>query len=748
MDAASPRGQTSMDTEMPVLETKLHPTTPRQEWLSRPHLVHRLGEAARSPITLVAASAGYGKSTLLTQWFSGCAPGTVAWLDLDPADTDPVRLWLHLATALERVGCRIDDDLATFIASSATTITSRVVPRVIDALAALDHPVTIVLDNCHDLRSSDGNAQLDQLIHGLPDHVKVILASRADPDLRLGRLRVEGRLAEIRTTDLAFTSEEIQQLLQTREVSLSAPALAELELRTEGWPAAVYLAVLTLAGEPDPEGFVRRLSGSDRFIADYLGEEVLGRQDAELRGFILSISVFDRFNTSLADAVTRTQSAPRLLRRLERTNLFLSSLHGGTWYRFHHLFRTFARSALAVEAPESVADLHRRGASWFAQHDQIEEAVRHTLTAGDHGEAASLIQRHWLRFLDAGRLATVRGWMAQLRGTPADQSPAATVMGAWIAALTGQQAELARRLSALESITERTPMADGINSPQAALVLIRGLFGYEGPDQMLADIHLALDLVGADDTPWRAVAWAALGHAGYLTGDAALARTYLRAAASTPAAPAMVRLLSLSVQAFCEAEQGNTARCARLADESMRLATERGLDGSPQATWAFTATGVALAADGRLAESMSVLRQGLAVRRETPGLSPWPTIHHLLAMAGVAARTGDREFAERLLAEIDELTPWPDESMAATRSRIAATRRLLKTPDPTRPVAGDPLTPREREILDRLHGSQSLREIANDLYVSHNTVKTITLSVYRKLGVHSRAEALAVSGRD
>ena len=197
---------------------------------------------------------------------------------------------------------------------------------------------------------------------------------------------------------------EVQLLLDTQDVALSETALQELHRLTEGWPAAVYLAALYLKGRESPDDFVARLSGSNRYIADYLSEEVLNRQDPEVREFILSMSVFDRFDTALADFVTQTRSSARLLRHLERTNLLLIPLHGRGWFRFHHLFGAFAQSALEVEHPERVTELHRRGAQWFAARNDVEQAVHHLIAAGDLDEAAALVQKNWVSFFDAGRI--------------------------------------------------------------------------------------------------------------------------------------------------------------------------------------------------------------------------------------------------------------------------------------------------------------------------------------------------------
>ncbi len=732
----------SLDT---ASETKLHPPTTRPDWVDRPRLVARMADEAQSrAVLLVAGPAGYGKSTLVAQWVACGRAGPVAWLQLGPADNDPTRLWADLAAALERVGCPVDGNVAESIGtSSSAVVTTHLIPRVIEALVHFG-PLTIVLEDCHVVRSAECNDQLGLLIEGLPAQAHVVMVSRSDPPMRLGRLRVEGRLAEIRTSDLSFTVQEAQLLLNTQGVHLSDVALRELHRLTEGWPAAVYLAALSLTGRESPDDYVARLSGSNRYIADYLSEEVLSRQDPEVREFILSMSVFDRFDAALADYVTQTRSAARLLLHLERTNMLLIPLHGRGWFRFHHLFGAFAQSALEIEHPERVTELHRRGALWFVARDDVEQAVHHTLAAGDLDRAAALVQKNWVSFFDAGRSSTVSGWLRAFQGTAADDGAPATVTAAWLAALTGDRPELQRREVALESMTGDEPLPDGTRSAQSALMLIRGLFGYGGPSAMLADAQRAILLEPDTSTPWHAVACAALGHASFVTGDVPTARARLGQAARSRVAPLTVRVLALGTLSLCEAEQGNTTASARLADQAMELATAHAMDGMPQVVFATTAHGASLAAAGRLAEAREILDDGLRARRRTPGLSPWPLIHHLIVTASVTAQTGDRCLADELLAEVDELAPWTDESMSRTRGRIADVRQRFMRPAMKARVR-ETLTPREEEILHRLHGSQTLREIAADLYVSHNTVKTLTLSLYRKLGAHSRSEVLTIS---
>jgi LuxR family maltose regulon positive regulatory protein len=381
----------------PVGDVNLGPPTVQEAWIDRPRLLQRLDETARSQLLLIAAPAGYGKTTLVTQWAAGRDPSTVAWVRLERADDDPTRLWSRLVAAVELVGCRVDGNIAEFSPPRLTTIPNRSVPRIAGTRANGQRRVTIVVEDCHVLRSIESRELLDRFLARLPATVGVVMLSRSDPGLRLARLRVEGRLAEIRAAELSFTREETATVLAVAGVTLSDDALRELVRRTEGWPAVVHLAALSLVDRPESESeeFVHRLSGSNRFVADYLSEEVLGCQERELRDFIVDMSVFDRFNAALANEAAQISSAAGLLHRLERDNLFLIPLQEESWYRFHHLFAAYAQATLEVEHPERVVDLHRRGARWFASHDHTEAAIGHLLAGGDTDEAAQLIQQHW-----------------------------------------------------------------------------------------------------------------------------------------------------------------------------------------------------------------------------------------------------------------------------------------------------------------------------------------------------------------
>ena len=727
-----------------LLEAKLQSTPVREEWVVRRRLVDHLDQAAKRPVVLLAAPAGFGKTTLLAQWLvSSPVPRATAWVTLDPADEDPVRLWTYLATALERAGCQLGPDPAAFVAANGGEIETQVLPWLLASLSAVHDDIVVVLDDFHFVREQACHDQMAFLVEHLPPHCHFVIATRSDPGLRLGRLRASGQLGEVRAADLAFSVDEATTLLTRQEVRLSSPQLTELVDRTEGWPAGLYLASLSLSGRSDPDGFVRQFSGNDRFVGDYLTEEVLGRQTDKVREFITTVSILDRLSAPLCDFVAETTGSAVTLRQLERANLFLVPLdRHGHWYRFHHLFASAARSELAISRPDRVAALHARAATWFRERGDIDEAIKHLLEAGNTADAAQLVQASWMQYANAGRTATVVGWLRALGSPSHPRDPATAVTASWMAALSGDEATLAAHLGVLEEFRDYGPLPDGTRSVESAIALIQGLFGFGGPVEMSAAAQRAVELETDVGSPFHAIAHVSLGHAAYVAGDLERAGNFLAKATPNEAAHAIVRVLSASIHSLVEAEDGHHDRARELADLAMDMVDRRGLHSLPQASIAFTARAMTSAAAGDMTEARACVDHGLAVRRRNPTLSPWPTMHHLLVAARVALDAGQIPRALGLLHESATLMDRYPVGMGKMRARLASIYALMPTASEGDPV--EELTERETDVLRLLQGSLNLNEIARQLYVSHNTVKTHTSALYRKLGARSRAEAVQI----
>jgi LuxR family maltose regulon positive regulatory protein len=533
----------------------------------------------------------------------------------------------------------------------------------------------------------------------------------------------------------------------TERVQLSAEALVQLLGRTEGWPAGIYRAGLSLSGRPNPDGLVRGSSGNDRFVTSYFSEEVLSLHSERVRDFITTTSILDRFSAPLCDALAGTTDSAEILDDLERKNLFLVPLDGdGRWFRFHHLFAAVARSELEARHADRVPQLHQRAAQWHEANGHIDEAITHLRAAGLRHEAAELVQANWLTFVDAGRAPTVLAWLQSLGRNPDGFDPAEAVTAAWMAALFGDEAGLARHVQSLEGYADYGPLPDGSRSVESALCVIAGMFGYGGPLAMRRASQRAVELETDALSPFFAMAHLGLGHSAFITGELNLATELLSIGNLCEAAPAILKVLGLSVQSLAEGELGRLDRSRELAERAMEIVDARQLQVMPQAALAFAALGQVQASLGKVSDAMATLEQGLAMRRRYP-IGQWGPMHHVMVMARVAVQAGEISMAQELLSDLSaRMVRFPD-GMATMRARQAVIEAALRESI----AAGadvEQLTSRELDVLLLLQGSLSIREIGSSLYLSPNTVKSHVKALYRKLGAHSREEAVAFARRD
>jgi LuxR family maltose regulon positive regulatory protein len=395
-----------------LVETKLFRPRPRRDVVLRPRLADLLRRGAQGPLTLVSAPAGFGKTTLLASWFAAAAstPGddhVVAWVSLDRRDREATSFWSYVLLALDRAAPGCGAGTLTLLQSGRVTVET-VLASVVNELSVHPGEVSLVLDDYHLAEGVEVAAGMTFLIDHLPPQLRLFIGTRADPALPLSRLRVRGELVEIRATDLRFTGDEVASYLNDLNgLDLTTADVAALAARTEGWVAALQLAALSLRDRDDRSSFIAGFAGDDRFVVDYLVEEVLSRQPDDVRRFLLDTSILDRLTGSLCDAVSPlpkrvgAQNGRAMLEALDRANVFLVPLDDHrSWYRYHHLFADVLQAHLLDERREDVPDLHRRAAGWYGEAGQVEAAVRHSLAAGDTQSAADLIE---LNFRALGR---------------------------------------------------------------------------------------------------------------------------------------------------------------------------------------------------------------------------------------------------------------------------------------------------------------------------------------------------------
>src|SRR5438874_8254781 len=404
----------------PLLETKFYVPKWRRDLVPRPRLSNRLNRGAESKLTLVSAPAGFGKTTLLADWLAAVAVDgrTVTWLSLDQSDNHPASFWTDVIAALQTAEPHIGASAISLLQSPQRAPIEAVLTLLLNELGGMSTDLVLVLDDYHVIDARDVHDGMVFLLDHLPPRMHLVIASRADPPLPLARLRARGELVEIRAADLRFTPDEAAVYLnQGMGLDLTAHDIEVLEDRTEGWIAALQLAALSMKGREDTASFIAGFSGDDRYIVDYLVEEVLKRQPDRVRQFLLQTSVLDRLGSMLCDAVTGQDSGPAngMLEALERANLFVVPLDDSRrWYRYHHLFADMLRTRLLDEQPEQVPERHRRASAWYERNGEMSEAIRHALAAGDVSKAADLIELSAPALRRSRQEAALQGWLAAL----------------------------------------------------------------------------------------------------------------------------------------------------------------------------------------------------------------------------------------------------------------------------------------------------------------------------------------------
>ncbi len=649
----------------PLVATKLYVPRLRRGLVARPRLVDRLGGDGR--LTLVSAPAGFGKTTLLASWLG---PPTddrrVAWLSLDASDDDPVSFWTGVVTALDGAVPGLGAAPLELL-RAAPTSTDPVLTALLNELAAVPDEVWLVLDDYHLVRDQEVGRGMTFLVEHLPPHVHVVLSTRADPDLPLARWRVRGELVEIRAVDLRFSSDEAAAYLdEATGVRLTAEQVQALEGRTEGWIAALQLAAISLQGRDDVAAFIAGFAGDDRYVFDYLVEEVLAHQPQPVRDFLLRSAVLDRLTGPLCDAVLARDDSGAMLQTLERANLFLVALDDRReWYRYHQLFADVLRARLVGEQPELVPVLHERASQWYERHDLADEAVQHALAAHDVDRAARLVEQAVPMIRRQRREAVVPGWLAALPDDTVRRSPVLSVFAAALRMVAGDLAAVEPRLDDAEAALAAAE-ADGIRPwpeteelrtlPSTIAMYRASLAQARGDVEATAEhARRALDLAGPDDHLARGGAAGFLGLTAWARGDVTQAlATFGQAVDSLRAAGNLVDALSGTVvlaDLWRASGRPVTARerCARALQEAER-------HGEPVAR-ATAELHVALAELDVEADDLDAARQHLQAAERLVSRAPVNETHFRYFVAGalLAAAEGDLTGAVDLLDRAEQL---------------------------------------------------------------------------------------------
>ena len=587
----------------PLLETKFYVPGSRRALVPRPRLSQRMDRAVASKLTLVSAPAGFGKTTMLAEWLVAEPPGltserSVAWLSLDQGDNALASFWGYVIAALRRVAPEVGATTLSLLQSPEPLPIQTVLTTLINDLGDLANDLVLVLDDFHLVDGRDVQDGMAFLLEHLPPQIHVVVAGRADPALPLARMRGQGELVEIRAADLRFTPDEAATYLNgVMGLALTARDVAALEGRTEGWIAALQLAALSMQGRDDVAGFIAGFAGDDRYIVDYLAEEVLQRQPEGVHHFLLQTSILDRLCGPLCDAVTGQEGGKAHLAALERGNLFLVPLDDRRrWFRYHHLFADVLQAHLLEEAPEDLPELHRRASAWYEQNNEPSEAIRHAIAGRDFDRAADLVESMTPSMRRDRQVATLRRWLEALPDGLVRGRPVLSVGYAGAMLLDGEVEGVEDRLRdaerALKSTTgiRRGPQvpagevtfADGeeLRRLPAIIELYRAGLAQARGDVLDTVRHArsALELSPQEDHLVRASAAGLLGLASWASGDLANAhRAYAECMTGLQQVGYASDALGCAIAlADIRVAQGRLGEAMRTYQQALQAAPEQG----------------------------------------------------------------------------------------------------------------------------------------------------------------------------
>jgi LuxR family transcriptional regulator, maltose regulon positive regulatory protein len=693
-----------------LLQVKITMPRPSPRLVTRPRLVTLLGGTLGARLLLLSAPPGFGKTTALVDWLVA-SDTKCAWLSLEAADNDPVRFLRYLWAAVATVAADGPSSLARE-APSADLLD--VVDEVTIILAERPEPTLLVLDDFHLIDGVEVQRAVSILLDRLPAQAHLVIATRVDPGLALARLRARGELLEVRADALRFTTEEARTFLAERMgLALSDSDVESLVARTEGWPAVLQLAGLSLAGRADVSSYVRDFAATHRFVLDFITEEVLGRLDRDVSEFLLRTSVLDRLIGPLCDALTGGREGQAMLQRLERSNLLLVPLDDERrWYRYHRLFADLLRARLGAQHPAEPDGLHLRAADWYEREGMIGEAIDHALRAADPHRARDLIARAAPDLIHRAEFATLRGWLDELPTQVVRSDLLLSTFYAYALALAGQSDGVDSRLADAEAAL---PGAAASGDPTALTVpvhiaMVRSVVARLEHDRSAAVAHAeqAVALVPPGLASDRAAllvgdAQAILGHALLDAGELDRAIKAYRAARP--------RLLLA----------GNRLGVADITRNLARLEVRR----------------------GRLRAGLQACDETLADMAGEAGIDqPYLAPVHL-ARAEILERTGE-DGAVAAGQRAFELARRGGDVVTLREARALLERiRTGPARPPARPALVESLSERELEVLRLVAAGRSNRQIAGELYIALGTVKTHVHAIAGKLGAANRVEAIA-----
>lgn len=661
----------------PLLTTRLYPPLPQARLSARPQLWQRLDEGAAqiTPFLLVCAPAGFGKTTLILEWLRRTQQ-PFAWLALEASDSDAAPFWRYVIAALQTVAPAVGAASQSLADSPQPPASEAIVTALINEIVAQAAPLTLVLDDYHWIQSPTIHAGLNFLLDHRPPQLRLIVTTREDPPLALARRRARREMMEIRAADLRFSRDEVTDFLNSvMGLGLSAEDLTALDERTEGWIVGLQMVALSLQGRADKHAFVHSFAGDDRYIADYLMEEVLQHQPPAIQDFLLRTSILDRFSTPLCDAVLDRTDSGDLIRAIESNNLFVLALDSRReWYRYHHLFGELLRQKLRqTSGLQMVASLHRRASAWYASQQLFVDSIEQALQAEDYANAAQMMERVGGLLFAHNDLHTLTRWWRALPAGVRATSPVLNMQAAWALLATGNTDEVETCLTAIEAAlgAATQALADESVPPQVRGALIEVALVRVSLLLAQADYRLSLELSRQIEALLTEAQIARLGPGLFNS----LENLHPVVRYNLAVCLEMNEELSAASQAFAEAEelaqarhnlhivalaasrlaqvqmiQGRLHAAAQTCERALRLAEDEGAPPSPLFGLAHAVFGLIYYAWDDLSAAQSHLETGIRLAKlwaNGEGLSPG-----LAGLARVHLARGESESAVQAIEEL------------------------------------------------------------------------------------------------
>jgi LuxR family maltose regulon positive regulatory protein len=709
--------------------------------VSRPDVVGRLRASRQASVVAVSAPPGYGKTSLLVDWAER-ERRPFAWVSIDDADNDLLVLLAHVAIALHRIE-PVADSVFAGLRAQRGPISSTAARRIGKAFSTRRKPVVLVLDDVDRLTDPLSLDAVVTMAAHTPAGSQLAVSGRSLGRLPLSRLRSEGRLLEIGVRDLALDAAGAHKLLRGAGVDVPKASSAELAEATEGWPVGLYLAALSLQAQSRSNVTAIRFTGDDRFVTDYVRSELLSRLSRKHVRFLTRTSVLERLAGPVCDALVGGKGSARILESMEESNLLLVPIdRRREWYRYHPLFRDVLRSELQQSEPDLVEDLHRRAGDWFEANGMLEEAMEHARARHDSERVARLFQQQLIPLNRSGRFATLHRWLGYLGPDLVSRYPSLAVAAAWVSALSGE----ARSADRWADLAFRAPPdwipADGSATASSALAMLGALMTRRGPAAMLEDALAGVDQESSTSL-WRPAALSLAGLASVALDDLAGADRYLAEASElgveVGAIPAAA--LALAERSLVATARGDRDAARAFATRADELVRSSHLEEYATSMPSFAATARVALRDGDYVRAREALTFAQRARWTITHVVPTVAVHTRLELARVHLGLSDIAGARTLMTEIDNVLELrPD---LGVLGREAADLRAQVRAFRGQHVRGpSTLTAAELRLLVILPTYLSFREIGERLFVSPNTVKTQAISIYRKLGVSSRSEAV------